>query len=227
MTIDFKALAAPFEPSQVSWRVGSTTGDKKKAMALAYIDARDVQARLDAVCGPGNWQCRYPHAAVKTVCEIGIKVGDEWVWKADGAGDSDIEAVKGSLSDAFKRAAVRWGVGRYLYDVESPWVEIEPAGRSFKIAAHELQRLRGTLAGFAASKPSSPAQPTPRQLAAKPSPSAWATEAIRAIGATQSQDELGCWEKVNGKAVLALRGKDADAHARVVTAIQEQGERLG
>lgn len=131
--IDFKALSAPFPPEEISWRLGSTSKEKMRGMALAYLDARNVMDRLDAVCSPGGWQCRYSHANGKTVCDIAVKCGEEWVWKADGAGDSDIEAEKGALSDAFKRAAVRWGVGRYLYMLESPWVEIEEAGRSFRI----------------------------------------------------------------------------------------------
>jgi hypothetical protein len=143
--IDIKALTAPFPADRVSWRVGSTTQDKKRGLALAYIDARDVMERLDKVCGPENWQSRYPHATGKTVCEIGIKIGQDWIWKADGAGDTEFEADKGALSDAFKRAAVRWGIGRYLYDIEAVWVDIEPAGRSYRIAPHEMQRLRAAL----------------------------------------------------------------------------------
>lgn len=140
-------LAAPFPPERVSWRVGSTNGDKTKGLALAYIDARDVYDRLDSVVGPANWQCRYPHAGQKTVCEIGIRIDGEWVWKANGAGDSDVEAEKGAMSDAVKRAAVVWGIGRYLYDVDSPWVEIVQKGRSYVIAEHEYARLRRLLGG--------------------------------------------------------------------------------
>jgi len=143
--IDIKALTAPFPPDRVSWRVGSTTADRKRGMALAYIDARDVMDRLDEVCGPENWQCRYPHANGKTVCEIGIRINGEWIWKADGAGDTDFEAEKGALSDAFKRAAVRWGIGRYLYDLEAPWVDIEVSGRSVRIAPYETAKLRDLL----------------------------------------------------------------------------------
>ncbi len=117
----FEQLAAPFPADKVSWRV---------AMALAYIDARDVMERLDKVVGPSRWQARYSHADKKTICELSIfcqyegTLGGEWVAKANGAGDSDIEAEKGAISDAFKRAAVMWGIGRYLYDVSSPWVQI-------------------------------------------------------------------------------------------------------
>lgn len=146
MTIDFNALKAPFPADRVSWRVGSTTPDKAKGIALAYIDARDVMERLDEVCGPDKWQCDYPHAGSKTVCRIGIRIGDEWVWKANGAGDTDIEAEKGALSDAFKRAAVLWGIGQYLYDLGTTWVELTPKGRSYEIASHESKRLERILA---------------------------------------------------------------------------------
>lgn len=165
--IDLAALAAPFPPDRISWRVGSTTADKKKGMALAYIDARDVYERLDAVCGPAGWQCRYPHADKKTVCEIGIKVGGEWIWKANGAGDSDVEAEKGALSDAVKRAAVVWGIGRYLYDMDSPWVEIEPAGaKSFKLTKEALQQLRRVGGRAAPPRPQIVEQPAPDDGAA-------------------------------------------------------------
>jgi hypothetical protein len=173
MTEFLAKLSAPFPPDRVSWRVGSTTGDKKRGMALAYIDARDVMGRLDEVCGP-YWQCRYPHANGKTICEIGIKVGDEWVWRADGAGDTDFEAEKGAISDAFKRAAVKWGIGKYLYDVDAPWVEIEPAGKSFKIAQGEYAKLRAVLtkgappaAAPAPQAPAKRAEQPPAQSAAK------------------------------------------------------------
>lgn len=139
--IDFNALAAPFPPEEVSWRLGSVSKEKMRGMALAYLDARAVADRLDAICTPAGWQCRYSHANSKTVCDIAVKCGDEWLWKADGAGDSDIEAEKGALSDAFKRAAVRWGVGRYLYTLDSPWVEIEAWGKSFKIVKGAYKEL--------------------------------------------------------------------------------------
>ena len=139
----FEQLAAPFPADRVSWRVGSVSKDKTKAMALAYIDARDVMERLDAVCGPENWERRHPHVDKTTTCEIAIWIdGRGWVVKADGAGDTAVEAEKGSLSDSFKRAAVNWGVGRYLYDLASPWVEIDEYKR---IKSSELPKLRALL----------------------------------------------------------------------------------
>jgi len=122
-------LKEPFNPSSIHWRIGATNKDKTSAIALAYLNSRDVMKRLDDVCGD-NWQCRYPFDGC---CEIGIKIGDEWVWRSNGAGETAVEGEKGKYSDAFKRAAVLWGVGRYLYYLDNTWVSIQKAGRSHKI----------------------------------------------------------------------------------------------
>lgn len=147
MTDILSMLSAPFAPELISWRIGSTTQDKSKGMALAYIDARDVMKRFDAVCTPFGWQNDHlvsPNGMV--TCKIGVLSPNGcWIWKADGAGQTDVEGEKGSYSDALKRSAVLWGVGRYLYDLDSPWVQIEPAGRSYKIAQHEIGKLRDLL----------------------------------------------------------------------------------
>ncbi len=131
-------LFEPFTMNSIHWRIGSTnkrkvqreTGDSNarptKGIPLAYIDARDAMQRLDAVCGPANWQCRYPFAGC---CEVGIKIDNEWVWKANGAGETDIEGKKGQYSDAFKRAAVLWGIGQYLYDLPNVWVDLDKWGK--------------------------------------------------------------------------------------------------
>lgn len=147
MTDIMNALKRPFDPKKISWRVGATTKDKSKGIALAYIDARDVMHRLDEVFGL-EWQCRYSHAETKTVCDIGCKVNNEWIWRAGGAGDSDIEAEKGALSDAFKRAAVLWGIGQYLYSLPNTWVELEPKGNSHVIKGTPALPSWATPEGF-------------------------------------------------------------------------------
>ena len=122
-------LKAPFDPKVVHWRVGSTNAKKlgckpweaTSGIALAYIDARDVMKRLDEVCGD-NWQVEYPFDGC---CRVGIKIGDEWLWRSNGAGETQVEGEKGKYSDAFKRAAVLWGVGRYLYYLDSPWCDLK------------------------------------------------------------------------------------------------------
>lgn len=128
----FDALCEPFSTDEIEWRVGPTNKSRNggdaatKGVALAYIDARTVMDRLDSVCGMDGWQCNYTAGVNGSiVCNIGVRMAGNWVWKADGAGATDMEAEKGALSDAFKRAAVRFGIGRYLYELDSPWVELE------------------------------------------------------------------------------------------------------
>lgn len=129
MTFDFAALSAPFEPKAISWRAQSVSakeGQQAKAMALAYMDARDVMNRLDSVCGPANWQDSYVETVKgRILCTIAIRIDGEWISKSDGAGDTDVEGDKGALSDALKRCAVKWGIGRYLYDMPTPWIACE------------------------------------------------------------------------------------------------------
>lgn len=88
------------------------------ATCVAYIDSRDVQNRLDDVVGPENWQSDYKDINGKVYGGIAIKIAGDWVWKWDCGSESNVEKEKGEASDAFKRAAVKWGVGRFLYDLE-------------------------------------------------------------------------------------------------------------
>lgn len=140
-------LKRPFKPSLISWRVGATTAAKDKGIALAYIDARDVMQRLDDVFGI-DWQCRYSHAENKTICEIGVCIENNWVWRAGGAGDTDVEAEKGAISDAFKRAAVLFGIGRYLYSIPTLWVPIKPQGKSYVLDGEPNMPPWATPEGF-------------------------------------------------------------------------------
>jgi hypothetical protein len=130
-------LSDTFAADQIRWRPGSMTKDKSKAVALAYIDARDVMDRLDQSVGPENWQCRYPFAGC---CELGIKVGDHWVWKTNGADETNIEGVKGQFSRAFVRAGVMWGIGRYLYDLPNRYYPLGEYGRFSDATIDELSR---------------------------------------------------------------------------------------
>ncbi len=126
-------LRAPFAPEDIDWRVGQATRDETKVSALAYLTARAVQQRLYEEFGPYGWATKYvegPDGGV--VCELSCKSPDgEWVTKADGATNTDFEAVKGGLSSALKRAAVHWGIGRYLYDLPMVWCHLKPKGQVY------------------------------------------------------------------------------------------------
>ena len=104
----FKKLA---EPIEVRWRVGKNMGDKFSV--LAYLDARQVQQRLDDILGPENWSNVYDSET--GTATVSIKIDGEWISKTDVGTDSQVEKEKGKASDSFKRAAVLWGIGRFLY----------------------------------------------------------------------------------------------------------------
>jgi hypothetical protein len=107
------------------WRVQSA--NQYGASCVAYIDSRQVQDLLDEVCGQDGWQCKFEEHKGNLFCHIGIKEYfndkersdktclEDWVWKSDCGTESNVEKQKGEASDAFKRAAVMWGIGRFLY----------------------------------------------------------------------------------------------------------------
>jgi hypothetical protein len=71
---------------------------------------------LDEVVGAENWQDDYKLIDGKLLAGIGIRTDSGWVWKWDTGTESNMEAEKGQMSDAFKRAGVKWGIGRFLYE---------------------------------------------------------------------------------------------------------------
>lgn len=101
-------LKNPFDPKLVKFR---PTGGRN----AAYIDARDVMKRLDDVMGPENWQDNYKDVNDGFVCELTLRIDGEWITKSNGANRTKVEPTKGGISNSLKRAAVNWGVGRYLY----------------------------------------------------------------------------------------------------------------
>ena len=100
------------------WRVQSFSKNKPQASCVAYIDARDVMDRFDDVCGAENWQDDYKMLDGLLLGGIGIRTDNGWVWKWDTGTESQVEKEKGHVSDAFKRAAIHWGVGRFLYGLK-------------------------------------------------------------------------------------------------------------
>tara|TARA_R110002110_G_scaffold23201_6_gene88858 strand:+ start:463 stop:1296 length:834 start_codon:yes stop_codon:yes gene_type:complete len=117
------ALRRPFVDEEVQWRV-QRVGRNGSAMILCYVDARAEFNRLDTIVGPHNWQTNIVVSGNKNLAGVGININGDWVWKWDGAGDTAIEAQKGGISDAIKRACVQWGMARHLYDLPMTWVKI-------------------------------------------------------------------------------------------------------
>ena len=91
------------------------TKNKGRATLLLYQDARCAMDILDDTVGNENWQKEYYEVNGNVFCKIGIFTENGWTWKADCGTESNVDAEKGQASDAFKRAAVSWGIGRELY----------------------------------------------------------------------------------------------------------------
>ncbi len=129
-----EALAAPFDVREVRFKPAVVSGNR--ALALAYVDARSIQDRLDRVLGVTGWQDEYeclPDGSV--VCRLRLRIGDEWITKMDVGGPSEQpdegDRRKAAFSDALKRAAVKFGIGRYLYRLPSQWVDYDSNKRQF------------------------------------------------------------------------------------------------
>jgi len=139
-----KRLKEPFTSEEIEWKIQATTQDKSRGMAVAYIDSRAIQRRLDEVVGAFNWQNNYAIWQDKSqICGLSIfnEERGEWVTKYDGAENTDYEPIKGGLSDAFKRAAIQWGIGRYLYELTGLWVDIEQKGKSWVIKDNQYAKI--------------------------------------------------------------------------------------
>jgi hypothetical protein len=129
-----QALAEPFDPGEVHFKPGAVSGNR--ALAMAYVDARAIQDRLDEVLGVEGWQDDYECLADgSVVCRLRLRLGDEWITKVDAGGPSEKPGsgvnIKAAFSDALKRAAVKFGIGRYLYRLPATWADYDPRRRQF------------------------------------------------------------------------------------------------
>jgi len=124
------ALSAPFEPREIKFKPQVVKNNK--ALAIAYIDVRLIEDRLDEVLGAENWQDDYdilPDGSV--TCKLRVNLGGQWITKMDVGSPSEQpdggDRLKAAFSDALKRTAVKFGIGRYLYRLPAQWVDYDPA----------------------------------------------------------------------------------------------------
>ncbi len=140
-------LAAPFAAEDLEWRLQIAYEDRMQGIAVPYVTNRAIQNRLDDVMGPDRWHNEFKpwHSTGKResqLCGISLYFEERgWITKWDGAEDSDIEPIKGGLSDSMKRAANQWGIGRVLYSMDTVWVNVEKKGKSFIIKPTERGKL--------------------------------------------------------------------------------------
>ena len=168
MTSITQKLQAPFHPDDIEWRVQRESRDGSSVLVLAYVTNRAIMARLDAVFTPFGWQNSFhegPQGGL--ICKIGARANfnnepGEWIWKEDGAENTQVEAVKGGISSAMKRAAVQWGIGRYLYNLTDNWVKLHGS----KPATNSQGQQPGYHKGKHWPIPDLPSWATPQAVAA-------------------------------------------------------------
>jgi len=117
-------LIAPILPNEIEWRVQSQTSTGK-LIVVPYINNRCVMHRFDAAFGAENWTSEFREIANGFLCRLTVTINKREVYREDGASKTNIEPEKGGISDAMKRAAVQFGLGRCLYDYPRVMIECE------------------------------------------------------------------------------------------------------
>jgi hypothetical protein len=134
-------LSEPFHPSRITWRPGALSEKKEKALALAYADLRAYQDRLDTVCGL-DWSVSYTPWGERIICHLTISGITR-----SSTGEPDSEAERSEIAgtaaeaQAFKRACAMFGMGRYLYNLPTVWVDYDAEHKRFTDKAK--MRLNG------------------------------------------------------------------------------------
>jgi len=158
------ALAIPFDLQLVQWRVTEYSDDGARGLMMPYADPRAYSDRLNDLFTPAGWSRKYtvqasapvqrtrrgPAAKILVTCEVTIAciginsgTGEEW---------SDREnALTAAEAQAFKRALSCFGLGRYLYDVDGEWVELERNGIPSRVP--KLPRWANPSGWFAGLRP--------------------------------------------------------------------------
>lgn len=175
------SLSEPFDPREVKFKPQSVKGNR--ALALAYVDVRVIQDRLDRVLGVEGWQDEYqllPDGSV--MCKLQLLIDGKWITKSDVGSPSEQpdggDRLKAAFSDALKRAAVKFGIGRYLYRLPASWVDYDSAKKQF-VSTPQLP-------AFALPRP--PAVPTPAPAPAPAKQSAAAKKPLSTL--PESGEEL-------------------------------------
>jgi len=139
-------LKLPFKQNDIEFRVAKVSKRTRKVLVLAYITSRAVMQKLDAVFGVDGWKDEYEVLQNGVICKLSVKMNGEFITKQDAAPFTNIEALKGAFSDSLKRTAVKFGVGRYLYQIPEYWVDLidkKPAKAKNKIHRYNSDNFTG------------------------------------------------------------------------------------
>lgn len=155
----FAQLRRPFTVDAVLFKVQAGTGDQ--ALASWYVDARLVAERLTAVVGGEMWHDDYrPLFEDNAQAHMGFHFPVECRLTVNGITrvdvgnyqktDADEKAIKSAYSDAFKRAAVKFGIGAYLYALPKTYAETKKNPKTGKVSGFSNAGVRQLRAAYSA-----------------------------------------------------------------------------
>jgi hypothetical protein len=131
-------LSAPLPPDTIAWRQDGRAVQREGkyyARFVAYIEANTVRERLDGVV-PGEWDLTLelmPTLASDdnddARCSFKARLQILGVIREDVGTGRD---YKQASTDAFKRAAVRFGIAHELYSYDQNWVRVDGDGKYAK-----------------------------------------------------------------------------------------------
>lgn len=121
--MNFRTLKA----NEIDCRIN--TINEKGLTLLLYKDARVDQDILDETVGVMNWKKEYQLIDGQLFCTISIWDNEksQWVGKQDVGVESFSQEEKGRASDAQKRSAFCFGIGRELYTAPFIWISKDNA----------------------------------------------------------------------------------------------------
>ena len=147
LDLDLDLLAEPFPAEDVEWKILAAGIGRQNiwAKAVAFITARAIQSRLDAVCGV-NWRIEEPKILVVNgqsafAVGISIRIDNEWRTRWDVGDATTVEPAKGGFSSALKRAGCAWSIGRYLWSLDSGGTKVEVSETDPAIRGWRFGRL--------------------------------------------------------------------------------------
>jgi hypothetical protein len=141
----FPHLRRPFSPAAVKWKVQTDWGSG--AVIIAYIDARLVIERLNAVC-PTFWEPRFEVVGDNLMaCHLTMADGNRTLTRSDvgaGQGRTSEDRAKAMRSDALKRAAVHYGVGVPVYSMKAVTLNVGEGDGELRTMRRKKKQRDGT-----------------------------------------------------------------------------------
>lgn len=125
---DLSTLKAPFTKERLGVKVQSFNKERTRAMLVLYLQHTDVQDRLEEVDPAWSFEILGEERYGDTYYAKG-RITVKGVSRENVGEGGD---PKAAYSDALKRCAMLFGIGRYLYDSDTVWTEYNDSRDRFK-----------------------------------------------------------------------------------------------